>query len=221
MSGEGSRFFDSEYNLPKPLIIIDGKPMYQLALESLGLKGELILVSRKGFRLSLVDWGMPTTIIEVESTTSGPATSAMLAEDLIDSDVPLVILNADQIVEWDSSILKDITTDGALLLFKSSGTRWSYADVVGDRIVKVVEKQEISHNALAGVHYWKRGSDFVRYAKRMFAARDSYHGEYYVAPVYQYALNDGLSISPVFVDRMHDSGTPEALKIYTKTLNES
>lgn len=40
MAGEGSRFNDVGYVLPKPLIDVNGKPMVQRVIENLNIKGK-------------------------------------------------------------------------------------------------------------------------------------------------------------------------------------
>ena len=47
MAGEGSRFTKAGYNFPKPLIEIRQKPMIQVVIESLGIKGNYIFLVRK------------------------------------------------------------------------------------------------------------------------------------------------------------------------------
>ena len=47
MAGEGSRFVNAGYTFPKPMIEIHQKPMIQLIVESLGLKGNFIFIVRE------------------------------------------------------------------------------------------------------------------------------------------------------------------------------
>ena len=47
MAGEGSRFTKAGYNFSKPLIEIRQKPMIQVVIESLGIKGNYIFLVRK------------------------------------------------------------------------------------------------------------------------------------------------------------------------------
>ena len=44
MAGLGSRFKISGYTVPKPLIPIEGKPMIQHAVDTLGIKGNYIFI---------------------------------------------------------------------------------------------------------------------------------------------------------------------------------
>ena len=47
MSGRGQRFRDAGYELPKPLIDINGKPMIQRVIENIGIKGNYIFLVLK------------------------------------------------------------------------------------------------------------------------------------------------------------------------------
>ena len=47
MAGEGSRFVKAGYTFPKPLIEVHQKPMIQIVVESLGLKGNFIFIVKK------------------------------------------------------------------------------------------------------------------------------------------------------------------------------
>lgn len=211
MAGQGSRFVNSQYKTPKVLINIFGKPMYLHSLESLGLDGRVIAVTQSSHNITMDDG----VVIETDKVLQGPAMSAMLAKELIDNEDELVIMNADQIVEWDSSLIKHARNyDGALLLFNTMGNRWSFARVSDNLVVEVAEKKEISTHALSGIHYWKRGSDFIKYAQEMIEEQDLTNNEYYIAPIYNYAIKNGKKIMPIFVQKMYDLGTPEALDNY-------
>ena len=47
MAGEGSRFAKAGYTFPKPLIEVHQKPMIQLVVDNLGLKGNFIFIVRR------------------------------------------------------------------------------------------------------------------------------------------------------------------------------
>ena len=109
--------------------------------------------------------------------------------------------------------------DGGILCFEGTGPEWSYAKLDNDGYVnEVAEKVQISNCATAGYYYWNRGSDFVKYAEQMIAANDRVNNEFYVAPVYNYAIKDGKHIVITHVDKVYELGTPEWLEQY---LNET
>jgi dTDP-glucose pyrophosphorylase len=213
MAGAGSRFYGSSYDKPKPFIEIKGEPMYRHAVRSLGLSGNVIAVSR--FDLE----GDNYFVITTNKVLEGPVLSALLAKDYINNNEELIIMNSDQIVEWNVHEI-DLArrADGALLLFKATEDRWSFAEIQGNKILRVAEKDPISDNALVGIHYWKRGKDFVKYAEEMVSRNDRVNGEFYIAPVYNYAIKDGKEITPIFVRTMTEVGTPESLDAYLRTM---
>lgn len=53
-----------------------------------------------------------------------------------------------------------------------------------------VKEKVISNHASTGL-YWTHGSDFCYYAKQMISENIRTNGEFYVAPVYNSAIQDG------------------------------
>ncbi len=131
---------------------------------------------------------------------------------------PLLIVNSDQIVDFDLTQFLAGAGDASMVVFPVHGgePRWSYARIEWGYITKVAEKQAISEWATAGVYYWRRTYDFVRSAGRMISLDDRVNNEFYVAPTYNYALAEGMLVTPFFVEesQFHDLGTPAALEEY-------
>ncbi|MGA0276910.1 MAG: glycosyl transferase family 2, partial [Candidatus Kariarchaeum pelagius] len=76
-------------------------------------------------------------------------------------------------------------------------------------------------NATAGYYYWKKGSDFVKYAEQMIHDNSRTNGEFYVAPVYNWAIKDGKKIGIGMVDEIYELGTPEYLENYLNDIDIS
>ena len=223
MAGHGSRFKDKGYVFPKPLIAIKNKPMIQVAIENLAIQANYNFIILKEHHekyniknvLSLC--AENCNIVELDHVTEGAACTSLLAEEFIDNDNPLLIANSDQFIEWDSSetmysiISSDV--DGAILTFKSTHPKWSYARVDKNNFVtEVAEKKPISTNATAGLYYWKRGSDYVKYAKQMINKDLRVNNEFYICPVYNEALLDKKKIIIKEIREMWGLGTPEDLE---------
>ena len=66
------------------------------------------------------------------------------------------------------------------------------------------------------MYYWKRGSDFVKYAEQMIEKDIRVNNEFYVCPVYNEAIQDDKHISCFMIekDAMWGLGTPEELNYY-------
>ena len=233
MAGDGSRFADAGYEIPKPLITVDGLPMVQKAVWSMGIGARYIYVVKaehnEKYNLSellpAMTPALEVVVLEVDGTTEGAAATVLVAKEYIDNDDLLVISNSDQIVEWTpNDFLKDAGEgrglDGSIALFTAEGDRWSYVKTDDNGFVtEVAEKKQISDRATAGIYYWRYGSDFVKYAEQMIKKEIRVNGEFYVAPVYNEAILDRKGIGTYPVDKMISLGTPEDLKIYLDSVN--
>jgi beta-phosphoglucomutase-like phosphatase (HAD superfamily)/dTDP-glucose pyrophosphorylase len=225
MAGLGSRFKDAGYVFPKPLVEVNGKPMIQAVVESLGVSAKYTYIVQKehaekynlSYLLNLIT--PECNIIQVDGVTEGAAVTSLLARDYIDNDSPLIMANSDQIVEWNSrQFIYDLMTknaDGGIATFKSTHPKWSYAKVDDHGlVVEVAEKKPISDIATVGIYYWKHGSDFVRYAEQMISKNIRTNNEFYVCPVFNEAIADDKRIFVSEIKKMWGIGTPEDLNYY-------
>lgn len=229
MAGLGSRFESAGYTFPKPLIEVRGKPMIQVIVENLNIKGKYIFVVQKkhyqkynlGHLLKLITPNCE--VIQIDGLTEGAACTTLVAEKYINNEKPLLIANSDQFIEWDSSetiygfINKKV--DCGILTFPSTHPKWSYAKINKEGFVTVVaEKKPISKHATVGVYYWKKGKEYVKYAKQMINKNIRVNNEFYVCPVFNEALLDKkkITISEIKKENMWGIGTPEDLNYFLK-----
>jgi HAD superfamily hydrolase (TIGR01509 family) len=225
MAGAGSRFAQAGYTFPKPLIEVRGKPMIQVVVENLNIEANYIFIVQKEhyekynlkYLLNLI--APNCKIVQVDGLTEGAACTTLLAKEYIDSDAPLVMANSDQFVEWNSNecmyAFKADDIDGGILTFKATHPKWSYARLDDNGFVaEVAEKKPISDNATVGIYYWKKGSDYVKYAEQMISKNIRTNNEFYVCPVFNEAIEDGKKIRVKQIDRMFGIGTPEDLNYF-------
>ena len=106
--------------------------------------------------------------------------------------------------------------DAGLVTIHSDEPKHSYAKVENGLVTNVVEKQVISDIALTGIHYWKRGSDFVASAKQLIADDNRSLNEFYISTTYNYLIEKGLKVGYHMLDDSGISfiGTPEDLDTY-------
>ena len=225
MAGAGSRFERAGYTFPKPLIDVNGKPMIQLVTENLNIEARHIYIVQKShyekYNLQqLLNLISPDcVIVQVDGVTEGAACTTLLAKEFINNDEPLVISNSDQVFEWDSnefmySMVAD-EVDGGILTFEATHPKWSFAKLGEDGFVtEVAEKNPISNIATAGVYYFRKGSDYVKYAEQMIERDIRTNNEFYVCPVYNQACEDNQKVKVFHIDRMWGLGTPEDLNHY-------
>ena len=240
MAGEGSRFKDAGYTIPKPFIPVGGKPMIRWVIENMipkeipeenyKLKFHLIVRTShlQGNSIDQLFWDLPSNVSytyhKTDGLTEGAACSVLLAEKEINKNEPLLIINSDQYLEWNPDIfyktLLNPGYDGSILTFYQpdpSDLKWSYAKVSNEGLVtEVQEKKWISPYATVGLYGWKKGSDYVKYAKRMILKNIRVKNEFYVCPVYNESIGDGQQVRVKLCSGMWGLGVPEDLEKFKK-----
>ncbi len=226
MAGRGSRFADAGYELPKPLIDVNGKPMIEVVTNNIRPNREHRFIyicqeehlKKYNLESELNRMSPGCQIITIDHITEGAACTVLLAEKLIDNDDELMIANSDQYVDTDINDYVDKMGDfdGLIMTMPADHPKWSYIrfDENG-YVTEVREKEVISHEATVGIYNYKHGSDFVQYSHQMIDKNIRVNNEFYVAPVYNEMIADGKKIVFHNVgEKMHGLGTPEDLNIF-------
>lgn len=229
MAGYGSRFVKAGYKLPKPLIEIHYHPMIEYVIKNISPNEEckFIFICLKEHiekynlyeRLKLI---VPNCeIVEVNQVTEGAACTVLLAEQYIDNDTPMMIANSDQYINANiNAYLKVIQEyDGLIMTMTADNPKWSFVKCDESGFVTMVrEKEVISNEATVGIYNFKKGSDFVKYAKSMIEKNIRVNNEFYVAPVYNEMIGDGKKLVTYNIgaeaDGMYGLGIPEDLEIF-------
>lgn len=231
MAGRGQRFRDAGFAIPKPLVLVDGKPMFLRALDSIEeLSFDLHLIIRRDavieFNLEArIKDAYPTANVEVlDFDTRGATESVMKVESKLDPEAPLLILDCDLFFESPEFLElvnqgREMPYDGLLLTFTSNDPRYSYVMSTLGIATQVKEKIVISENALIGAYYWKVTSDFIKVAREiLLIGITSTEKELYISSTYQKGIERGL-IFKVLEGRFASFGTPEELAHYDSNRN--
>ena len=228
IAGKGRRFAEKGYDLPKPLIMVgkDNKTILEKSLESVDYsESRLIFIVRQEhideFKIDkflIEKYGSDIIIVTVDYDTDGAVNSCLLAEKYIDNDSPLIIFTPDCFFQpqfnsdsvWEGS-------DGMVVVFESENEAHSYV-VLDDEgyVSNAAEKEVISHNAVGGLYYYRKGSDFVKYSKEMINRNQRVNGEFYICPVFNLLVEDGKRVGVDKNSRHVVLGTPEGLDTYLK-----
>ena len=129
-----------------------------------------------------------------------------------------MIANSDQYVDTDINNYLDAMKgyDGLIMTMPADDPKWSFIKYDEEGFVtEVREKEVISNEATVGIYNYKRGKDFVSYAKQMIAKNARVNNEFYVAPAYNEMIADGLKI--VYQDvgeKMYGLGVPTDLEAF-------
>lgn len=219
-AGRGTRFNNSVYSEPKPLISWDGKTMIEHVVQNFyNSNNKIFVVKRKDHQINI----QGVKFYDIDYTTTGPATTASLVKDIINMEDELIITNCDQIIkDWNQETFLSFARnyDGVLGCFISNSEKNSFVKIDSNNLVtEVKEKQVISNLATNGLHYWKKAKYFFDSYNEMFIQNDLTNGEFYVAPSYNYLINKSYKIGIYMFNQHFPIGTPEDLKKYLDNEN--
>lgn len=230
MAGQGSRFSSAGYTVPKPLISVMGKTLAEHSIETLGIQGKFIFITRSfdnpehNEQLTEIFAKTCKDFVEVrvDDKHFGAAHSAMFAEHYLNYDEDLIITNCDQLLEWDADtfmnrVQNSDELDGAIVLYNSTHPKHSFAVLDDEWVIAVAEKQPISSNALVGIHYWKNPKDFMDSSRLLLNDFKSMgYPECYVSVSYDYLIKDNKKILGHFIgdEEFWPLGTPGDIERY-------
>jgi HAD superfamily hydrolase (TIGR01509 family) len=225
MAGAGSRFEKAGYTFPKPLIDVRGKPMIQWVVDNLNVEARYIFIVQKNhfekynLKDTINNFCPNNEIVQIDEITKGAACTTLLAKQFINKDEPLIIANSDQFVEWDGDDFmyncSASDLDANILTFKSTHPKWSYVKLNEyGYVTEVAEKKPISDIATVGIYYWRKGSDYVKYAEQMIEKNIRVNNEFYVCPVFNEAIQDGKKVRTYNIEKMWGLGEPSDLQYF-------
>ena len=224
IAGKGSRFFNAGIKIPKQLIIAGDKHCIDWSLESFDLNDVNIHFIIRDEHISNFSYdkvlkekfGEGIKIHSLKKITRGSVESCLIAKDDINNDDYLTIFTMDVMFEPKLNLNElEKSVDGTLLTFKSNSDAYSYAQIdKNGNTIKTAEKEVISNDALVGVYHFNKGSTFVDYAEKLIKDDIRTKNEFYLAPMYNLLINDGLKINTINVEKMHIFGTPNELEFF-------
>lgn len=233
MAGEGSRFAKAGWTTPKPLIELNGQPLFKHAISSVAADGIAMkysfIVRQEHIDKYGIDKGIQSflpeaNIFSVMKTTRGAVETCLMAESAIADDDAVIVMDCD--LEFRSAkfieIIRGILAQsleqaegGALVSFTSDQPKYSYAEVGDDGLVKrTAEKEVISSHALCGAYFFSSGKRFKQVAHQLLDEPEFKKPEYYVSLLYNYLLARGEKVYLAPMEEYYSYGTPEELQRY-------
>ncbi len=225
MAGAGSRFQKNGYELPKPLLEIQGKPFFFWATQSIVKFVEvdqLIFVVLQEhvdhFKIDEVILSYyPQAVIEIIPTVlNGPVLTALEGVKHITDDKPFIINDCDHMFKCDAfydfckrGIFNEI--GGTLLSFQSEDPKFSFLKVNEENeVIGTAEKMVISNQAICGVYFFESALSFRVTADEYFLNCD--YTEYFVSGMYNILVENKKRVTYFTVDYHVAFGTPEEYK---------
>ena len=235
MAGEGSRFAKAGWTTPKPLIELQGVPLFQRAIGSVAIDGvdmkySLIVrqehIDNQHIDVLIKELLPEARVFSVLKTTRGAVETCLVAEEAIEDEDAVVVMDCD--LEFRSSRYNELVSDalsvsadqadgGALVSFESNNPRYSYAQIdAGGRVLRTAEKEPISNHALCGAYFFGSGKDFKRIAHQLLEDGTRGKAEFYVSLLYNYLLAEGRTVRLASMEEYYSYGTPEELLTYSR-----
>jgi dTDP-glucose pyrophosphorylase len=223
-AGLGARF---QTTTPKPLLDVNGKPMLVRVLEnfyqSSRVRFTVCILAEHEQKFKLVKTikqyvDIPFEVVFIDKLQDGPAKTCYLAKDYLNQQIPLIVTNCDQLI-FDLDIKKLVSyagknqADGVVGTFYSNSPKNSYIKLDDSGLItQIKEKEVLSNYATNGVHYWTKTCDFFESCDEMFAKNDKVLKEYYVAPSYNYMIQNGKKVIQYFFNEHFPIGIPADLE---------
>lgn len=227
MAGLSSRFTDAGYNVPKYMLPLDGRTVFDTAVASFEryfesrpflfiareTGGAAEFISARAVALNIADFRL--VILDQETAGQAETVECGLVEAGVTDDVPLTIFNIDTFRPGfaEPSPVRENALAGWLEVFEGEGANWSYVRpaIEGERIAaETAEKRPISNLCCTGLYHFARADAFSWALDRERHAPQA--KELYVAPIYNHLIQRG--------DRIGYECIPESDVIFCGTPGE-
>lgn len=233
MAGEGSRFLKEGWTTPKPLIMLNGEPLFKHAISSVHIddvpmKYSFIVrqehIDKYQIDEQIRSFLPEANVFSVLKTTRGAVETCLMAESAIAPEDGIVVMDCDLEFRSEAYINGireilgqpvNIANGGMLVSFESDLSKYSYAEVDEQwRVIRTAEKEVISSHALCGAYFFSTGSGFLSASHRLLNEQNFSKPEFYVSLLYNYLLANGEIVRLATMEEYYSYGTPEELKRY-------
>lgn len=231
MSGKGERFAKAGFELPKPLIPINGQPMFVRSLNSFPIFSKLYLVTTERissnpiFKKSLEKIKYDYEVISLKKTTGGQAESCYLAVENIENDRPFFVGPCDFEFE-NKPNLKSIflnNEDIIIVSYKPNKVNFAYPNQYGWIEVdsqSLINEIHIKSNRginkdqamiISGTFLFKNKQVFLKYYEIMKSKNIKVNNEYYIDTLCKVALEEGSKVLSLNVLQGSSFGSPQEI----------
>lgn len=236
MAGEGIRFVNKGYRLPKPLIPINGIPMVVRAAKCLPSADLWIFICKEDHVLNskiediLNQHFSSPKIISVDFLTEGQASTCLLAKKYLRPNDILTIGSCDCRMYYDKTSYNNklVTSDALVWTFRNNKSvvknpemyGWTKLDKDG-QVSRVSCKVPISNtpikdHAITGSFSFKKAENFLDYCDKTISKNRRINDEFYLDIVLDECVIGGLNVHHFEVDEYNSWGTPLDLENYLK-----
>lgn len=235
MSGIGKRFIDAGYTVPKPLILVEGKPIISHVIDMFPGENKFTFICNKEHlkntqMRSVLEALVPgSNIISIEPHKLGPVYAVLQAEQYIEEDEEVIVNYCDFGKDWDyKEFLRDMhehSADGGISAYRGfhphmlGKINYAFMRENDNWLLEIQEKKPFTENrmneyASDGTYYFKSGRICKKYFHETIEKKIDLNGEYYVSVVYNLLVQDSLRVRIFEINHMLQWGTPGELEEY-------
>jgi len=234
LAGEGQRFKNAGYKIPKPLIEIDGIPMVVYAAKNLPKADKYIFICREEHNKNgelhrvLTDNFPDPIILNLDYLTEGQAITCMLAKNYINPDDQLTIGACDNGMIYNFDIYKNLIKEHDCIIwtFRNNAAVKNNPKMYGwvftnenKKATKISCKNPISVNpikdhAIVGTFSFKKARYFFECAEIMIKKNRRINNEFYNDIVLDECIKSGGDVVVFEVEKYMCWGTPVDLEKY-------
>ncbi len=236
IAGKGARFA-IDYDIPKPLVAVSGKPMFLQAAACAPRADRVVFVYLREHGES---FDLPCEIhneypgaraVVLDSVTDGQATTVRLGLEGIAPDEPIFISACDNGMIWNNakflSLISSGDTDVVIWTFRGNPCvmrdpgmyGWAVLAEPGRAATVSVKKpisgKPLEDHALIGAFYFSSASLFIDGYERIVSKNIRVNGELYIDSLAGELAGMGYNVKVFDVDHYVCWGTPDDLKTYT------
>tara|TARA_Y100001938_G_C8098038_1_gene439475 strand:- start:4686 stop:5429 length:744 start_codon:yes stop_codon:yes gene_type:complete len=235
MGGDGKRFSEEGYELPKPLIEVDGDHMMFKAIDCLPEPTSYVFLCKRehqdkfGIADKLTKRYPNSKIILTDETTCGQACSLelVISRAGILNHTDILVSSCDYGIEFDHDKFEELKNRSDVVIFSTINNKnfsdspesYSWLEAVEDNFVEAYVKTNhfedpFNNHAIVGTFYYRDWYTFISSMSGLCASGNpKVNGEYYIDSACNY-IPDHLKVKIFDVDEYHCWGTPKDLKDY-------
>lgn len=235
MAGSGSRFLMKGYNIPKPLLNVNKKPMVVSAVDCLPQTDKKIFITLQEHveKYPIVDmighYYPESNLVAIPEVTNGQACTCEIGIKSLQlkSSEPILISACDNGVDYDHSIYSSLEADKSndviVWAFSNNNTSklyphmYAWLDVDEENNIKHVSVKKYFEGAkhcIIGTMYFRECDIFNIGLEEIYKKNIRTNNEFYVDDLLNPLIEKGFNVKMFEVDRYICWGTPNDYETY-------
>ncbi len=237
MSGFGERFRRAGFDTPKPLLVVNGKPIIHHVVDLFPGDHEFIFICNEDhlatpeFRMReiLEATGVRHIISSIPPHKLGPVNAILSVKELLNPELQTIVNYADFTCLWNfkdfSEVVSDPNVHGAVPAYRGfhphsdGATNYAYIRETNRVLDEIREKQPFTSNktnefASTGTYYFECASTMFHYLERQVEEDINIGGEFYVSSAFDLMAKDNRNVHVYEIHHFMQWGTPKDLAEY-------